>query len=44
MVHPVVLGGGKPLFKDVRERHALKLVEAKRLKSGKAGLTYSVQD
>jgi dihydrofolate reductase len=44
MVHPVVLGGGKPLFKDVMERHALKLIEAKRLKSGKAGLTYSVQD
>jgi dihydrofolate reductase len=34
-VHPIVLGGGKALFKDVRERYTLKLVWAKRLKSGK---------
>jgi dihydrofolate reductase len=41
MVHPLVLGGGKALFKDVKERHALKLVRAKPLKSGKVSLTYS---
>ena len=43
MVSPLILGGGKALFKDVKERHALKLVRAKPLKSGKVGLTYSVQ-
>jgi len=42
MVNPLILGGGKALFKDVKERHALKLVRAKPLKSGKVGLTYSV--
>lgn len=43
MVNPLILGGGKALFKDVKERHALKLVQAKPLKSGKVGLTYSTQ-
>jgi dihydrofolate reductase len=41
MVNPLILGGGKALFKDVKERHALKLVQAKPLKSGKVSLTYS---
>jgi dihydrofolate reductase len=40
MVNPLVLGGGKALFKDVKERHALKLVQAKPLRSGKVALTY----
>ncbi len=40
MVNPLVLGGGKALFKDVRERHALKLVRTKPLKSGKVSLIY----
>jgi len=43
IVHPIVLGGGKALFKDVKERHALNLFQAKPLKSGKVGLTYSTQ-
>jgi dihydrofolate reductase len=43
MVNPLVLGGGKALFKDVKERHALKFVRAKSLRSGKVSLTYSVQ-
>lgn len=43
MVNPIILGGGKALFKDVKERHALKLIRAKPLKSGKVGLTYSTQ-
>jgi dihydrofolate reductase len=43
MVNPLILGGGKALFKDVKERQALKLVQAKPLKSGKVGLTYSTQ-
>jgi dihydrofolate reductase len=41
MVNPLILGGGKALFKDVKERHALKLVKAKPLESGKVSLTYS---
>ena len=28
VVHPIVLGGGKALFKDVKERHALTFVGA----------------
>lgn len=40
MVHPLILGGGKALFKDVKERHALKLVQARPLKSGKVILIY----
>jgi dihydrofolate reductase len=41
MVNPLVLGGGKALFKDVKERHSLKLKRVKSLKSGKVSLTYS---
>jgi dihydrofolate reductase len=41
MVNPLILGSGKALFKDVKERHALKLIRAKPLKSGKVALTYS---
>jgi dihydrofolate reductase len=41
VVNPVVLGGGKALFKDVKQRQALKFVGAKPLKSGKVSLTYS---
>ena len=43
VVHPIVLGGGKALFKDVKERHMLKLLEAKPLKEGSVRLTYSVE-
>jgi dihydrofolate reductase len=43
MVNPLILGGGKALFKDVKDRHALKLVRAKPLKSGKVSLIYSTQ-
>jgi dihydrofolate reductase len=39
-VAPVVLGKGKALFKDVEQRHALKLWEAKPLSSGAVRLTY----
>jgi dihydrofolate reductase len=41
VVQPIILGQGKALFKDVKERHALKLLEAKSLKSGIVRLTYS---
>jgi dihydrofolate reductase len=41
VVYPIVLGGGKALFKDVRERHALKFLGAKPLESGLVRLTCS---
>jgi dihydrofolate reductase len=41
VVHPIVLGGGKALFKDVKERHALKLLETKRLQAGLVRLSFS---
>ena len=40
VVHPIILGSGKALFKDVKARHALKFVDAKRLESGLVRLTY----
>lgn len=43
VVRPIVLGGGKAMFKDVKERHALRLLETKPLKSGLVRLTYSSQ-
>jgi dihydrofolate reductase len=39
IVHPVVVGGGKPLFKDVR-RHSLEFVGAQPGRSGRVILTY----
>ena len=42
VVQPIVLGRGKPLFKDVKERHALTLLEAKPLTASAASLRYSV--
>jgi dihydrofolate reductase len=41
MVNPLILGGGKALFKDVKERHILKRVRVQPLKSGTVSLTYS---
>ena len=43
LVNPVILGGGKALFKDVKERHPLKFARAKPLQSGKVSLTFSTQ-
>jgi len=43
MINPIILGGGKGLFKDVKKQHTMKLVRAKALKSGKVGLTYSTR-
>lgn len=44
LVNPIILGGGKALFKDVKERHALKLVRSKALKSGKVSLAYTTAE
>lgn len=43
LVNPFILGGGKTLFKDVKDRHILKLVQAKVFKSGKVSMTYITQ-
>jgi dihydrofolate reductase len=43
LVNPIILGGGKALFKDVKDRHVLKFVRAKPFKSGKVSLIYSTQ-
>jgi len=43
IVHPIVLGEGKALFKDVKERHELKLLQAQPLKSGLVNLIYTIQ-
>jgi hypothetical protein len=40
-VLPIVLGEGKALFKDVKERHALTFLGAKPLESGWVRLNYS---
>ena len=40
ILQPLVLGGGKALFQDVRERHALTFAGATPLPSGQVRLTY----
>jgi dihydrofolate reductase len=39
-VHPLVLGQGKALFRDVPDRHALELVDSQPLSSGRVNLIY----
>jgi dihydrofolate reductase len=39
-VNPIVLGDGLPLFKDLKDRINLKLIENKTLNSGVIGLVY----
>jgi dihydrofolate reductase len=41
VVQPIVLGGGKALFKDVRTRHALNFCRVDSLPSGQVRLTYT---
>ena len=40
-VHPIILGSGKPLFRDIRERVELELKEVKSSRSGVIMLTYA---
>jgi len=42
-VHPVVLGAGKPLFEDLKERIGLRLMDTTVFKSGVVQLTYEPQ-
>lgn len=39
-VHPIALGAGKPLFEDLKERIALKLIKTNIFKSGVVQLIY----
>jgi dihydrofolate reductase len=43
VVQPLVLGGGKPLFKDVKQRHALTLLTARPLNAGAVFLSYRME-
>lgn len=43
MINPVLLGGGKALFKGVSGRHRLKFVSAEQRKPGKVYVIYRVQ-
>jgi len=43
IVVPIVLGGGKALSKNVKNRHSLKLLESKKLPGGKVYLRYSAR-
>lgn len=40
MVHPVVVGGGKRLFRDRSDMTVLRLVDTKTLSSGRVVLSY----
>jgi len=40
VVHPVILGTGKPLFKEIKERHNLNFLDTKKYKNGVVLLTY----
>ena len=44
VVNPIVIGGGKALFKDVVGRHKMKLVEAKTSKSGQVIIIYRLSE
>ena len=41
-VHPVLLGGGKPLFNNIKDRIKLTLVDTKIFSTGLVSLTYTL--
>jgi dihydrofolate reductase len=41
-VHPIILGGGKPLFNNVNARIQLKLIDTKSYSTGLVSLTYQL--
>lgn len=43
-VHPIILGSGKPLFSNIKERTTLKLSDTKTYSTGLVYLTYSVEN
>jgi dihydrofolate reductase len=42
-VHPILLGAGKPLFKDIEKRVELTLIDTKRFTTGLVQLTYELK-
>ncbi len=42
-VHPIILGGGKPLFQNVSKKIALKLVDSKTYSTGLVSLAYHLK-
>jgi dihydrofolate reductase len=42
-VHPVILGGGKPLFNNIQERVDLKLFDTKTYSTGLVFLKYAIE-
>ena len=43
-VHPILLGGGKPLFHDIRGRISLKLTKSKTYDTGLISLNYDIKN
>ena len=41
-IHPILLGGGKPLFNNIRDRIKLTLVDTKTYSTGLVSLTYNI--
>ena len=41
-VHPILLGSGKPLFKNLKDSVTLKLLDTKKYSTGLVSLTYSL--
>ncbi|MDD7793454.1 dihydrofolate reductase family protein [Clostridium sp. 'White wine YQ'] len=39
-IHPIILGEGKPLFNDIKQRSGLKLISTKKFSSGVVQLCY----
>ncbi len=42
-VHPIILGGGKPLFNNINRRINLSLIDTKTYSTGLVALTYTLQ-
>ncbi|HEY0067782.1 MAG TPA: dihydrofolate reductase family protein [Flavisolibacter sp.] len=42
-VHPIILGGGKPLFSNINNRVPLTLIDSKTYSTGLVSLTYTVE-
>lgn len=43
-VYPIILGGGKPLFHNIKDRIILTLVDTKKYSTGSVSLTYNVRE
>jgi dihydrofolate reductase len=41
-IHPILLGGGKPLFSNIRERIKLKLLDTKSYDTGLVSVVYQI--